>query len=250
MATYFITGSSRGLGLALAGLLAAEPNVSKVFASARSESAGIKKLVSQSSGRVEFIPLDVTSQESAKAAASQVEKSLNGKGLDVLVNNAGLMPFLFDSIDKMTDLESTFTINVTGVHYTTSALLPLLKKGTQKKVINLSSTVGSIGMAQAYTILPVPAYKVAKAALNMLTVQYAQSFAAEDFTIVAVSPGWVKTDLGGEGADLTVEQASNALLDVVLRISTQDNGTFLNVKVPGWEHNEGANRYNGQCLPW
>jgi NAD(P)-dependent dehydrogenase (short-subunit alcohol dehydrogenase family) len=137
MATYFITGSSRGLGLALAGLLAAEPNVSKIFASARSESAGIKKLISESSGRVEFIPLDVTSQESAKAAASLVEKSLNGKGLDVLVNNAGLMPFLFDSIDKMTDLESTFTINVTGVHYTTSALLPLLKKGTQKKVINL-----------------------------------------------------------------------------------------------------------------
>ncbi|PVI04853.1 short-chain dehydrogenase-like protein [Periconia macrospinosa] len=245
MTTYLITGSSRGLGLALASLLVAVPNVGKIFASARNESAGIKKLVSESNGLVEFVQLDVTSQDSVQAAASHVEKSLNGKGLDVLVNNAGLMPLLFDSINKMADLESTFQINVSGVHNTTSALLPLLKKGTLKKVINLTSTLGSIGMAQASAAIPTPAYKVAKAALNMLTVQYAQTFAAEDFTFVAVSPGWVKTDLGGDAADLTVEQSSNALLNVVLSVGMQDNGKFLNIKVPGWE-----DKYDGQCPPW
>jgi NAD(P)-dependent dehydrogenase (short-subunit alcohol dehydrogenase family) len=65
--------------------------VSKVFAYARNESDGIKKLVAESNGKVEFVPLHVTSAESAKTAAVKIEQSLAGKGLDVLINNAGIM---------------------------------------------------------------------------------------------------------------------------------------------------------------
>lgn len=90
--TYLITGSSRGIGLAIVTALAAKPatEVSKVFASARSETDSLKQLIAKSGGRVEFVALDVTSQESAKSAASKVTESLGGKGLDVLINNAGV----------------------------------------------------------------------------------------------------------------------------------------------------------------
>lgn len=103
MASYLITGSSRGLGLALATLLASKPasEVSQVFASARSESAGIRDLVAKSEGRVHFIPLEVTSFDSAEAAAQQVDSVLGGKGLDVLVNNAGIMTAALNGIDAM-----------------------------------------------------------------------------------------------------------------------------------------------------
>lgn len=137
MASYLITGASRGLGLALAGLIASKPDVSKVFATSRSESDGIKALVAETKGKVEFVLLDVVSQDSAKKAAAQIEQSLAGKGLDVLINNAGLMHYTTDGIENMDDLDDTFKSNVTGVHYVTAAFLPLLKKGNLKKVINM-----------------------------------------------------------------------------------------------------------------
>ncbi|KAL1638693.1 hypothetical protein SLS58_008725 [Diplodia intermedia] len=252
MASYFISGSSRGLGLAIAGLLASKPGaeVGKVFASARSETAALQQLIAKSDGRVEYVQLDVTSQESAKKAADQVAQSLNGKGLDVLINNAGVLNLTVDGITAMTDLDETFKINVTGVHYVTSAFIPLLEKGQLKKVVNISTTLGSIGSAATYASMPVPSYKISKAALNMLTVQYAFSFADKGFTFVALSPGWIKTDLGGEAADLTIEQGSNAAADVIFRVGKEDNGKFFNVHVAGWEKAEGINQYDGGCPPW
>lgn len=93
MASYFITGSSRGLGLDLVRGLIAKPasEVSIVYAAARTQTDGLKKLASDAAGRVEIVPLDVDSEESIKLAVSQVEKSQGSKGLDVLMNVAGIM---------------------------------------------------------------------------------------------------------------------------------------------------------------
>jgi NAD(P)-dependent dehydrogenase (short-subunit alcohol dehydrogenase family) len=143
MTTYLITGSSRGLGLALASLFASTPDVSKVFASARSESDGIKNLVASSNGKVEFVELDVTSVDSMREATTQVEKCLSGKGLDVLINNAGFMHSTPNGIETMDDLDENFKTHVTGVHYVTAAFLPLLRKGVQKKVINMYAHLNS-----------------------------------------------------------------------------------------------------------
>ncbi|EKG12752.1 Short-chain dehydrogenase/reductase SDR [Macrophomina phaseolina MS6] len=254
MASYFVTGSSRGLGLGLVSLLAARPDseVSKVFASARSETPALQKLSAESGGRVEFVQLEVTSQESMQKAAGQVEHALAGKGLDVLINNAGVADYVPDGISAMTTatLEDTFKVNVTGVHIVTSALLPLLEKGAVKKVINVSSTMGSVAMSPSFAWAPTPAYKISKAALNMLTAQYAQAVADKGFTVVALSPGWIKTDLGSANADLTIEQGSSATLDIVLRVKEADNGKFFNVHVPGWENAKGPNKYDGAEVPW
>ncbi|KAJ5751962.1 hypothetical protein N7520_008879 [Penicillium odoratum] len=252
MASYLITGTSRGIGLKLTELLIAKPasEVSVVFAATRTESDALKQVAAKSAGRVQIVSIDVTSEESVKQAASKVEQSLEGKGLDVLINNAGIMNFTPTGIETMTDLESTFTTNVTSAHLVTSAFLPLLKKGNLKKVANISTTLGSLGMASTYSLTPVPAYKISKAALNMLTVQYAQSFADQGFSIFTLSPGWVKTDMGSAYADLTVDQSANATLDIVLRAGKAENGKFFNVLVPGWENAEGINQYDGAQPPW
>lgn len=103
MASYLITGTSRGIGLTLVKDLVAKPvtEVSIIFAAARTETPALKELIEKSAGRIEFVSIDVTSPEKVKRAAMQVEKSLGGKGLDILINNAGVLNFIPDGIEAM-----------------------------------------------------------------------------------------------------------------------------------------------------
>ncbi|PWY93008.1 NAD(P)-binding protein [Aspergillus sclerotioniger CBS 115572] len=252
MASYLITGTSRGIGLAMARTLASKPasEVSVIFAAARTQTEELKRLVAESSGRVKSVPIDVENKASVRTAAATVEEALAGRGLDVLLNGVGIMPATPNGIETMDDLDSVFHTNVISAHLVTSAFLPLLKNGIQKKVINISTTLGSITMAPRFALFPVPAYKVSKAALNMLTVQYAQSFVDQGFTFLTISPGWVKTGLGGDRADLTTEQSVQGILDIILPATKEDNGKFFNIRVPGWEKAEGLNQYDGAEVPW
>jgi NAD(P)-dependent dehydrogenase (short-subunit alcohol dehydrogenase family) len=103
MSSFLITGTSRGIGLAMARHLAAKPasEVSTVFAAARTETDALKQLIAQTAGRVRFVKIDVVDQESVKKAAAEVEQALGDKGLDVLINNVGLMPFTPGGIETM-----------------------------------------------------------------------------------------------------------------------------------------------------
>lgn len=106
MANYLITGSSRGLGLALVSRLAALPSseVGTIIATARQDnSPQLRDLVNKSSGQVGFVPLDVTSPQSIQQAVKLVENRLQGKGLDVLINNAGVLPVTRGGIEAMYD---------------------------------------------------------------------------------------------------------------------------------------------------
>ncbi|KAL8645078.1 MAG: hypothetical protein Q9226_007464 [Calogaya cf. arnoldii] len=252
MASYLITGTSRGFGLALVHELATLPasDISKIFATARGDAPSLTELVKKSSGRVIFIQLDVTDEASIKKAAAEVEANLAGKGLDVLINNAGVCQYAFEGVQSMDNLAESFTINVLGVHWTTQAFLPLLKKGTQKKVVNMSTTtLASITDAAKAHYLPAPAYKISKAAMHSLTVQYALDFEKEGFTFMALSPGWMKTDLGGgEMADLTAEQGAKASLDMIFKPGQELNGQYPRVHVKGWENAE-RNQYDGKNAP-
>ncbi|KAF4943666.1 hypothetical protein FSARC_14860 [Fusarium sarcochroum] len=252
MASYFISGASRGIGLGMVTALAAKPasQVSIIFAAARTQSDEIKKLAGDNPGRIELVPLEVTSDDSIKSAVRLVERSLGDKGLDVLLNVAGVTAFAKDGLEYVDNFTSIFETNVTGVHNVTRALLPLLRKGNQKKIINFTSTIGSIAWAPQYMVTPTPAYKVSKAALNMLTVQYAHSFSKEGFTIIGLSPGWLKTNLGGSTADLDLETGVNASLDVIFNVKRKDNGKALNVKVPGFENSPMPDHYEGGQFPW
>jgi len=253
MASYLITGSSRGIGLTLVSLLAAFPEsvVGKIVATARTtESPALQKLAQSSGGRISIVKLVTTDKANIAQAVNEVGNVLGSKGLDVLVNNAGVMPITQGGIEAMDDLEDTLLTNVTGVHMVTKAFLPLLRKGDRKKVVNISTTLGSIAKAKDYALMPVPAYKISKSALNSLTVQYALQFAEEGFTFFAISPGWLQTDMGSKDADLPVETGATALLKAILETGKEQNGAFKNIKVAGWENIERLNQYDGLNLPW
>ncbi|KAH6720410.1 short chain oxidoreductase [Leptodontidium sp. MPI-SDFR-AT-0119] len=253
MATYLITGTSRGLGLALTTHLSTLPSseISTIFALARTESPALKALVEKADGKVVLVTADVADEDSIKKAVVDVEARLGGKGLDVLVNNVGIMGLTPGGIAGMDDLSNHFTVNVLSAHRTTRNFMPLLAKGTLKKVVNISTTLGSFTLAPRYTWAPAPAYKISKAALNMLTVQYALEYAEKGFTIFALSPGWLKTDLGGgDMADLPAEVGAKASLDKIFAATKEDNGQFLNITVEGYENVAGPNKYNGLNPAW
>ncbi|KAH8701855.1 short chain dehydrogenase reductase [Talaromyces proteolyticus] len=245
MASYVITGASRGLGLELTRQLSARSEVGKIFATARGDSPKLQELAKASSGRIVVIKLDVSDEAAVKKAAAEVEIGLAGKGLDVLINNAGIRQFSQKGTSSMENLQESFTTNVLGVHWVTRAFIPLLQKGNQKKIANISSTVGSITYARLVQPIPAPAYKITKTAVNALTVQYALDYENEGFTIFALSPGWLRTDLGGEQADLSVEDGAEATLVKILSSTKEQNGQFLNIKAEGW-----GEKYDGSNAPW
>ncbi|KAL3419682.1 short chain oxidoreductase [Phlyctema vagabunda] len=253
MANYLITGTSRGLGLELVSQLAASPSssVNLIFATGRTDapSEALQEVIDKS-GHVIYIKIEGAELDSVQAAFSIIEKTLDGSSLDYLVNNVGVMPFTPAGVATMNDLTSTFITNVATVHNTTSVFLPLLAKSSVKKVLNMSSTLGSIALANQFTVSPAPAYKISKAALNMLTVQYALEYASKGFVIFAISPGWVKTDLGTAYADLTVDESVKAVLERLHGAGKDANGKFFNVKIPGWEKRETGNQYPGGEEPW
>jgi NAD(P)-dependent dehydrogenase (short-subunit alcohol dehydrogenase family) len=142
MSSYFITGANRGLGLALSSHLAQLPasQVSTIFAGTRASSASgdLQKLIESSNGRVVHTSVAITDRASIDAAVLNVQARLDGKGLDVLINNAGAMHWVPEGgIAKMDNLRETFDINVQAVQDTTAAFIPLLRQGSLKKVVNM-----------------------------------------------------------------------------------------------------------------
>ncbi|KAI1846351.1 hypothetical protein JX266_007556 [Neoarthrinium moseri] len=253
MSSFLVTGASRGFGLALVRQLVSLPatDVSTVFAATRGPSAEIDELAKNSSGRVVAVKLDVANEASAKQAATEVEAKLEGRGLDVLINNAGICQYAPDGVKSMDNLTESFNINVLGVHWVTRAFLPLLQKGNLKKVANISTSLASITQARAAHYLPGPAYKISKAAMNALTMQYALDHEKEGFSFIALCPGWLKTDLGGgDMADLTPEEGAKASLDIIFTPGQKYNGQMPKVFIKGWENAKGPNVYDGTNVPW
>ncbi|KAK3720845.1 hypothetical protein LTR37_003508 [Vermiconidia calcicola] len=255
MSSYLITGAGRGLGLELASQLSRRPRseVSFVFATTRTTVPdALKSLIESSDGRVVHVPLQIRDRTSIERAVASVSDKLEDRALDVLINNAGVMHFTPDGIANMNGLREAFEVNVEAVHSVTSGFLSNMKKGGEKKVINISTTLGSIAYSPTYAMMPIPAYKISKAALDMLTVQYAHELGKDGFTFLAVTPGWLRTDLGGDQADLSVEEGAKATIDVIFNNGHESNGKFLNIYVPGWEKPRGVNNnfYNGKEVPW
>lgn len=142
MSSYLVTGAGRGVGLELAAQLSRKPSseVSVVFATTRSSQppATLKTLIDASQGRVVHIPITLTEKSSIASGASLVEQKLGtARGLDVLINNAGVMPAAPGGIHTMDNLSEGLKVNVEAVHDMTVAFLPLLRKGVQKKVMNV-----------------------------------------------------------------------------------------------------------------
>ena len=134
MAAYLITGASRGLGLEFASQLAELPSVdvSIIFAATRSTpSKTLQQLIDNSNGRVAHVHMDIADKQSVAVAAGKVEKIVGGKGLDVLMNNADIVPFAMEGVAGM-DLAEGLKVNLEAVHVVNAAFMGLLRKGGKK----------------------------------------------------------------------------------------------------------------------
>ncbi|GAA6020067.1 hypothetical protein JCM10207_006775 [Rhodosporidiobolus poonsookiae] len=242
--TYLITGASRGLGLGYtAGLLASSPSI-RVVATARTpdSAAELQKLAEDSAneGRLLVKQLDVSSHESIKALAAELETHpFLRDGLDCLVNNAGIAVDREFKTNIVTADDSELPLiletNLYGAIRTTNAFLPLLRRGRGKQVLMVSSTVGSFESFIKSPLMPM--YAISKTALNQAMVKYAYLLGEEGFTVLAFSPGYVKTDFVPGGGDLTVQEAVNfAVKNVFQKAGPELNGKFID--------------YDGKMLAW
>ena len=246
MTSYLVTGCSRGLGVQLIKQLASLSSTKTIFSTTRSDTPppALASVIKEAPSKVtiKHLQLDVDDTASINMAVTQVQQTLGTNGLDVLINNAGIT-FREAGHGPAIDLSSltaAFNTNVASVHRVTLAFLPLLKQGTQKKIINISSTMGSISTAgQAPPFAP--SYKISKSALNMLTAQWALGLKEEGFTVVAISPGWLRTELGGEYAHLSAEEGAKATVESIESAGTGDNGSFRNIRIEGSEFYQGGN---------
>jgi NAD(P)-dependent dehydrogenase (short-subunit alcohol dehydrogenase family) len=212
---WLITGANRGIGLAFAEALSRRGD--RVVATARRPEKA--RELSRLDVRVE--PLEVGDEDSI----ARLARSLDGAPLDVLVNNAAIgddgPPFPRLSME---DLEESFRINAIGPAAVALALLPNLRAGKRRAIVNLSSGLGSVAGNESGGWI---AYRASKAALNQLTRSMAADLKKERFVCVAICPGWVRTDMGGSGAPISPAESVAEMLKVIDRLTPADTSRFL-----------------------
>ncbi len=221
--TILITGANKGLGLETGRQLALQGH--RVILSARSALRGeqaVKDLAAQGI-KTEFLLLDMADEQSIHRAARELKERISA--LHVLINNAAILNVWQGSILDATaeDFTTTFATNVTGPILLTQALVPLLEAGKPSRVINVSSRLGSMrDMSDGWA-----SYGISKAALNAATRKLASALESKGISVIAASPGWVKTDMGGPSATLTLEQGGTNLVQVVTEIPPKVTDEFL-----------------------
>jgi NAD(P)-dependent dehydrogenase (short-subunit alcohol dehydrogenase family) len=222
--TVLITGANRGIGLEYARQFAARGY--KVIGTAR-DPADAKELAAVAD-RVE--PLDVTDAASVAALAAR----LNGAAIDILVNNAGVFDRKDVSVDRVdfAMMEQTLAVNTLGPLRVTQALLPNLRAGKRRTIVNMSSQLGSIELSNGRWY----AYRASKAALNQVNKTLSAELAPEGFTSVVLHPGWVRTDLGGADATYSTQESVGGLIAVIEKLGPADSGRFYD--------------FEGTRIPW
>ncbi|KAK7026195.1 hypothetical protein R3P38DRAFT_1027529 [Favolaschia claudopus] len=197
MPSYVVTGASRGIGLQFVKHLSADEN-NQVFAVVRNKSTAT---FLQELGRknVTIVQADVTDPKALNAAAAEVAKATNNK-LDYLINNAGSSNMPGHTISTFptpealeNDLLENFKGNAISVVHSTNAFLPLLKNGSTKKVLTLSSALGHLGFTRESNAAGQVSYGIAKAALNMVIAKFAADLREEGVLFLAICPGMVDT---------------------------------------------------------
>ena len=211
-----ITGANKGIGYEISHQLGAQGII--VLVGARDRAKGEEAAVKLCAEGIEAaaIQLDVTDQASINAAVAFIEKTY-GK-LDILVNNAGISIPEGRALPSELDvdvLKKTYDTNVFGVFAVTKAMLPLLRRSEAGRIVNVSSSVGSltkISYPTSYfaTMPPILAYCSSKTALNAITVAFAKELRDTNIKVNAVDPGYVATDLNNHSGFLTTEQGAAA----------------------------------------
>jgi len=230
MSTVVVTGAGRGIGAELCRQVVAAGD--RLVACPRTADA--PELDPETRRRALVIPMDVADEPSVVQAAAAIEAEANE--VDLLIHNAGVYPresVPFDRLDP-DGIVRAFRINALGALRVTAALLPLLRRGKEKRVAALTSRMGSIDDNRSGGSY---AYRMSKAALNMAVRNLAHELGREGFIVVAIHPGWVRTRMGGgDRAPLALDHAAAEVLRLARTADPSLSGAMLG---PG-----------GERIPW
>ncbi len=233
-----VTGANKGVGFETARQLA--KHGVHVLMGSRSEERGkvAAQELQQQGLPVEFIHLDMETPDTFIAARNYIAEKFGV--LDILVNNAGVQ---IESDNWQTNtvetipietLRRTFDINFFGMVELTQLLLPLIRKSTAGRIVNVTSILGSLSYhatpgSNTYNTKTF-AYNTSKAAVNSFTIHLAHALQDTPIKVNAAHPGWVKTDMGGKGATLSLEQGAATSVALALLDETGSSGKYIHVE--------------------
>ena len=218
-----VTGANKGIGKEICRQLAVRGIY--VFLTARDTHRGEKaeEELSQNFAQIQFLQMDITDPQSISAAQTEVEKRFGR--LDILINNAAILQKGDLNIANTSPeiVRSTLETNLIGSFQVTQAFLPLLKKSGSGRIVNISSGMGALnGMGSGN-----PAYRISKTALNAMTRILASELRSSTILVNSVSPGWVRTDMGGVNASRPVEKGAETAVWLALLPNNGPSGRFF-----------------------
>ena len=235
-----ITGCNRGIGLELVKqyLKCAD----HVFATCRdpAKAEELNAVAAASQGKVHVHKLDVTDYSAFDSIKNVVEATVGENGLNLLINNAGFRPY----DETAEEMRKGFEINCVAPYFFSKAMLPLVKKSAEKNaalsvgvdrgaIIMMSTAMASIADNSGGGSL---AYRCSKVALNMAMKNLSHELKEANILVMAMHPGWVKTEMGGEGALITTEECCTTMVKTLAGLTGEDQAVFK--------------RYNNTDIPW
>ena len=231
MPTALITGANRGLGLEFARQYLADGW--NVYAACRDPNSAskLRQLADASGHKLQILALDVTELASIKAAAAE----LDGKVLDLLLNNAGVMGIRGQTIGNIdyAAWAKVLDANTMGPMRVSEAFVDHVARSERKLIVTLTSGMGSLADNTSGGSI---AYRSSKAAVNMVMRSLAIDLAPRGITCVVVNPGWVRTDMGGAHATLTPAESVSMLRRLIETLGPAESGKFFN--------------YDGRAYAW
>lgn len=217
MTTILITGANRGIGLELAK--AALQKGWTVYGSARSNDQAKATAALLGPG---FRPLvfDVTDHEAVQSVANAFTDTI-----DILINNAGIIgPDRQSTLNMDFDgFAETLAVNTLAPLAVAQAFLPALRKAGNGRVLTISSQMAYMGYAKSDRI----AYRASKAAVNKVMQGLATDLAGDGIAVASIDPGWVQTDMGGDGAELDAGEVGAGIIEIAARLEMKDSGNFF-----------------------
>lgn len=227
-----VTGANKGIGFDIARQLAMRGMT--VLATARDAARGEAAAARLRAERLDVwhLPLDVACPESVAVAAKQVGEEFGR--LDVLVNNAAILLDEGRLATELADgsLQASLDTNLLGVVRVTRAMLPWLRKSRSGRIVNISSSGGSLSQMAAGGAAFAPAYQISKAALNAYTLLLAAELKPIGIQVNAVCPGWVRTDMGGPSALLTSAEGADTPVWLATQGDDGPTGGFFQERRP------------------
>jgi NAD(P)-dependent dehydrogenase (short-subunit alcohol dehydrogenase family) len=233
MENILITGSNRGIGLALVEAYLARSNT-HLIATCRNpeEATELQALAQKNPDRLTILALDVNDEATIEAVSRSVQQQFGS--LDVLINNAGINPNVPEArnLGQFTGegIGHVVTTNAISPVIVTQAFVDILKQSANPRVVMISSQMGSITRASGSSI----AYRMSKAAMNMAAKVL--SGMLNGITVITTHPGHVATDMGGSHAPVKPAQSAQGLATIIDNLTPVQNGKFYN--------------YNGEEIPW